>query len=98
MNEKITPEHLTRAAYVYVRQSSGHQVQYHRESLLRQYALADRAQQLGFAQVVVIDDDLLKVDRMTDVLTLPAAIGAVQPPGVDGSPFVLLAGRCGAVG
>ena len=58
MNEKIKPEHLTRAAYVYVRQSSGHQVRYHRESLLRQYALAERAQQLGFAQVVVIDDDL----------------------------------------
>jgi len=58
VNEKIKPEHLTRAAYVYVRQSSGHQVRYHRESLLRQYALAERAQQLGFAQVVVIDDDL----------------------------------------
>jgi DNA invertase Pin-like site-specific DNA recombinase len=58
MNEKIKPEHLTRAAYVYVRQSSGHQVRHHRESLRRQYALAERAQQLGFGQVVVIDDDL----------------------------------------
>jgi DNA invertase Pin-like site-specific DNA recombinase len=58
MNEKIKPEHLTRAAYVYVRQSSGHQVRHHRESLLRQYALTERATQLGFAKVVVIDDDL----------------------------------------
>jgi hypothetical protein len=57
MNEKITPEHLTRAAYVYVRQSSGHQVRHHRESLLRQYALAERATPLGVANVVVIDDD-----------------------------------------
>ena len=40
-----------------MRQASVHQVRYHRESLLRQYALADRARQLGFAQVVVIDDD-----------------------------------------
>jgi DNA invertase Pin-like site-specific DNA recombinase len=58
MNEKIKPEHLTRAAYVYVQQSSGHQVRHHRESLLRQYALTERATQLGFAKVVVIDDDL----------------------------------------
>ena len=58
MNEKIKPEHLTRAAYVYVRQSSVHQVRHHRESLLRQYALAERATQLGFEKVVVIDDDL----------------------------------------
>jgi DNA invertase Pin-like site-specific DNA recombinase len=58
MNEKIKLEHLTRAAYVYVRQSSGHQVRHHRESLLRQYALAERATQLGFEKVVVIDDDL----------------------------------------
>jgi hypothetical protein len=57
MNEKITPEQLTRAAYVYVRQSSGHQVRHHRESLLRQYALTERATQLGFEKVVVIDDD-----------------------------------------
>ena len=57
MSEKIKPEHLTRAAYVYVRQSSGHQVRHHRESLLRQYALTERATQLGFEKVVVIDDD-----------------------------------------
>jgi DNA invertase Pin-like site-specific DNA recombinase len=58
MNEKIQPDQLNRAAYVYVRQSSMHQVHHHREGLARQYALADRAHQLGFHQVVVIDDDL----------------------------------------
>ncbi len=58
MSEKISPEHLTRIAYVYVRQSSLHQVRHHREGLERQYALAERAQSLGFRQVVVIDDDL----------------------------------------
>jgi len=57
MNEKITPEHLTRAAYVYVRQSSMPQVRHPREGLLRQYALTERATQLGFAKVVVIEDD-----------------------------------------
>ena len=45
MSEKIRPEHLRRAAYVYVRQSSPHQVRHHRESQRRQYALADRALQ-----------------------------------------------------
>ena len=58
MTEKIQPDQLNRAAYVYVRQSSLHQVHHHREGLARQYALAERARQLGFHQVVVIDDDL----------------------------------------
>ena len=58
MNEKIRPEHLRRSAYVYVRQSSPHQVRHHKEGQLLQYALADRAEQLGFATTIVIDDDL----------------------------------------
>jgi DNA invertase Pin-like site-specific DNA recombinase len=58
MNEKLRPEHLQRAAYVYVRQSTAQQVREHREGQQRQYALADRARQIGFAQVVVIDEDL----------------------------------------
>ncbi len=58
MTEKIRAEHLERAAYVYVRQSSLHQVRHHLEGQRRQYALADRARELGFTEVVVIDDDL----------------------------------------
>ena len=58
MNEKIRPDHLERAAYVYVRQSSLQQVRHHREGQQRQYGLADRARQAGFTRVVVIDDDL----------------------------------------
>lgn len=58
MSEKSSPEHLTRVASVYVRQSSLHQVRHHREGLERQYALAERARHLGFGQVVGIDDDL----------------------------------------
>jgi DNA invertase Pin-like site-specific DNA recombinase len=57
MNEKISPEQLQKAAYVYVRQSSLQQVRDHRESRTRQYALADRAKQLGFVRVLVIDED-----------------------------------------
>ena len=58
--QKVRPEHLDRAAVVYVRQSSRQQVLEHSESTRLQYALAERAVALGWArsQVVVIDDDL----------------------------------------
>src|SRR6516225_5148051 len=57
---KVRPEHLDRAAAVYVRQSTRHQVLEHTESTRLQYALAERAVALAWArsQVVVIDDDL----------------------------------------
>jgi DNA invertase Pin-like site-specific DNA recombinase/transposase len=57
---KIKPSHTQRAAYVYIRQSTPGQVEHNRESTARQYALADRACQLGWAkeQVVLIDEDL----------------------------------------
>ena len=58
MSEKISVEHLKRAAYVYIRQSSSQQVRFHLEGQKRQYGLADRARQLGFHEVVVIDEDL----------------------------------------
>lgn len=58
-SEKIVEEHLQRQAIVSVRQSTQQQVQEHRESTARQYALADRAVALGWpaAAVEVIDED-----------------------------------------
>jgi DNA invertase Pin-like site-specific DNA recombinase len=55
---KITPEHLSRSAYVYVRQSTPDQLMNNPESRRRQYALATRARTLGWQNVIVIDDDL----------------------------------------
>jgi DNA invertase Pin-like site-specific DNA recombinase/predicted DNA-binding transcriptional regulator AlpA len=57
---KIKPSHTARQAFIYVRQSSASQVEHNRESTARQYALGDRAQQLGWAkeQVTTVDDDL----------------------------------------
>jgi DNA invertase Pin-like site-specific DNA recombinase len=57
---KVKPSHTQRAAYVYIRQSTPGQVEHNRESTARQYALADKACQLGWSkeQVVVIDQDL----------------------------------------
>lgn len=58
MNDKITSRHLERAAYVYIRQSTLQQVRHNLESSRRQYELQARARELGFTQVLVIDDDL----------------------------------------
>ena len=58
MNDKISAKHLERAAYVYIRQSTLQQVRQNLESSRRQYALQDRARELGFEEVVVIDEDL----------------------------------------
>src|SRR5580658_4404595 len=57
---RIKPSHTARASYIYVRQSSPSQVEHNRESTARQYALGDRAQQLGWPKdnIVIIDDDL----------------------------------------
>jgi hypothetical protein len=58
MSEKISGHHLERGAYIYVRQSTAYQVRHHLEGKERQYALTERAKQLGFTKVVVIDEDL----------------------------------------
>jgi excisionase family DNA binding protein len=55
---KITADRLLRKAIVYVRQSSPNQMLHHQESQRRQYGLVDRARDLGFQQVTVIDEDL----------------------------------------
>ena len=57
---KITANHLSRTAIVYLRQSSPTQVENNRESTDRQYALVNKATELGWPaeRVVVIDEDL----------------------------------------
>ncbi len=57
---KLTSSHLRRQAFVYLRQSSQAQLERNVESTARQYALVERATELGFAreQVVVVDEDL----------------------------------------
>jgi DNA invertase Pin-like site-specific DNA recombinase len=65
---KIQPTHTQRGACIYVRQSTPSQVVHNRESTARQYALADRACQLGWSreQVVIIDEDLGLSGSSTD--------------------------------
>lgn len=59
-NPKIGRTHLARRAIVYLRQSTMKQVHEHRESTQRQYALSQRATELGWPShaVEVIDEDL----------------------------------------
>ncbi len=59
---KVTATHLNRKAYIYVRQSSPHQVVEHQESGRRQYELRQRAIAMGWSeeQVEVIDSDQAK--------------------------------------
>jgi DNA invertase Pin-like site-specific DNA recombinase len=59
-SDLITPQHLARKAIIYIRQSTPHQVLSHQESLRLQYALHERAGQLGWPDeaIDIIDDDL----------------------------------------
>jgi len=82
---KITAEHLQRNACVYIRQSTPDQLLHNRESQRRQYALADRAQQLGWTTVEIIDDDLGR-----------SGAGIVRP-GFERLLAAICAGRVGAV-
>src|SRR4051795_6596062 len=59
-SELVKPHHLGRRAVIYVRQSTPHQVLTNQESLRLQYALRQRARELGWheADIDVIDADL----------------------------------------
>ena len=59
-SELVNKQHLTRKALIYVRQSTPHQVLSNQESLRLQYALKERAQELGWSpeNIEIIDADL----------------------------------------
>lgn len=59
-SELVQPLHLARKAVIYIRLSTPHQVLTSQESLRLQYALEQRAQQLGWqpADIEIIDADL----------------------------------------
>src|SRR5438309_3751511 len=59
-HQKVTPSHLKRTAYLYIRQSTLRQVFENVESTKRQYALRQHAVALGWPQeqITVIDSDL----------------------------------------
>lgn len=82
---KIAPEHLARGAVIYVRQSTPGQLVNNLESQRRQYGLVDRAHQLGWVDVEVIDEDM---GRSGD---------GVSRPGFERLLAAVCEGRVGAV-
>src|SRR5260370_21955474 len=94
MNPKITEQHLSRPAYIYVRQSTNAQVLHHQESTERQYALRTMALELGWNESAIrtLDRDLgmtgTELTRREDFKTLVAdvsmgQVGAVFALGVS---------------
>ena len=82
---KITPDHLARGAFIYIRQSTVDQLANNHESRRRQYGLADRARALGWTDVTVIDDDLGRSGS------------GVNRPGFERLLAAICEGRVGAV-
>ena len=86
MNPKLTSDRLRRRAVIYIRQSSPGQVIHNHESQRRQYGLVDRARELGFRDVTVIDDDLGR-----------SGSGLVERPGFQRLVAEVCSGEVGAV-
>jgi DNA invertase Pin-like site-specific DNA recombinase len=86
MSDKIHPHHLQRRAILYVRQSSTFQATHNLESQKLQYAMQARLQQLGWAEIEVVDEDLGR-----------SASGSVARAGFERMVAEVCLGRVGAV-
>jgi len=95
MNSKIQIQHRQKMAYVYLRQSTMAQVYHHQESTQRQYALKERALELGWPpdQIRVLDADLgqsgSQMNHRQDFKTLVADVSLEKV----GAVFALEASR-----
>jgi DNA invertase Pin-like site-specific DNA recombinase len=84
MNPKIQEQHRRKPAYIYLRQSTPGQVLHHRESTERQYALREKARELGWSESLIrtLDQDLGKtgteMTRREDFKTLVADVSMGQ--------------------
>src|SRR5271155_1622185 len=95
MNTTISEQQLSKTAYVYVRQSTLAQVRHHQESTERQYALRQKAVELGWSEtsICILDRDLgisgAHTTGRTDFKTLVADVSMGQV----GAVFALEASR-----
>src|SRR5271170_8234530 len=84
MNTTISEQQLSKTAYVYVRQSTLAQVRHHQQSTERQYALREKALELGWGEptVQILDRDLGKsgaqIAGREDFKTLVAEVSMGQ--------------------
>ncbi|MGH2581542.1 MAG: recombinase family protein [Anaerolineales bacterium] len=88
MPAEITPQHLSKIAYVYVRQSSPQQVKHNLQSQQLQYDLVDLAKAKGWPpeKIIVVDEDLGK-----------SAAGATHRHGLEKMLTHLCLGEVGAL-
>src|SRR6202008_582873 len=95
MNPKISEQQKSKPAYIYVRQSTLAQVRHHQESTERQYALRQKATELGWSEpsIRTLDRDLgisgAHTTGRTDFKTLVADVSM----GKVGAVFALEASR-----
>lgn len=95
MTSKVGDNHRERVAGIYLRQSSPGQVQHHKESTRRQYALREKALELGWApqRIRILDRDLgisgTGIDRREDFRRLVGEVFLGRVGGV----FALEASR-----
>ena len=84
MNPKVQEHHRSKPAYIYLRQSTPSQVRHHQESTERQYALREKALELGWSEslIRILDRDLGKTGtemaRREDFKTLVADVSMGQ--------------------
>src|SRR5208283_5383632 len=84
MNPKISDQQQSKPAYIYVRQSTLAQVRHHQESSERQYALRQKAVELGWGEtsIRILDRDLgisgAHTTGSTDFKTLVADVSMGQ--------------------
>lgn len=83
---ELPPSVLERRALVYIRQSTGAQVQENLESQRQQYEMVELARAYGFRDIMTIDDDLGR-----------SASGTVERPGFESLVAQLCQGSVGAV-
>ena len=86
MKGQIEAAHLTRRAFVYVRQSTMAQVVHHQESTMMQYDLKQRAVTLGWAPEAIegIDEAQARRGTTTDGRSGFARLAGAVAPGEAG--------------
>ncbi len=91
MKGQIEAAHLTRRAFVYVRQSTMAQVVHHQESTMMQYDLKQRAVTLGWAPEAIegIDEAQARRGTTTDGRSGFARLAGAVAPGEAGGVFAI---------
>src|SRR5258708_28677222 len=97
MNPRIQKHHRSNPAYICLRQSTPSQVRHHQESTERQYALREKALELGWSESLIrtLDRDLGKTGTEMARRGEFKNFGAGVSMGEGGAGFALVVSRVG---